>query len=182
MDKCSQLPPHAAGQLVAALATDDDERASLRQGLAQRPQRVAAADIDEEVVADRSVEVVARGIVDDRVRSGRSHQLCLGARGHSGDGRAERLGQLDRVAAHTSRGADDEHVLAGFDMPELGQGLERHDPGDGRDRCLVEGQILTSPSRHQVCPSRQGQGGFDASPQRIVRGLRSPRGARSRHR
>src|SRR5215211_3812055 len=58
--------------------------------------------------------------------------------GHLG---AERLGELDREAAHPARGPDDHDLLAGLDPSGVTQRLEGGEAGDGNGRGLLEGEV-----------------------------------------
>src|SRR3954452_3355430 len=59
---------------------------------------------------------------------------------HTGDPRSERLGYLDGEAAHASRRADDQHLLAGLDAAMVAHPLEGGERRDGDGSRLVERQ------------------------------------------
>jgi hypothetical protein len=71
-------------------------------------------------------------------RSDHLHALGAAHASHLG---AERLGQLDREAAHPARGADDHDRLAWLDPSGVAQRLEGSEPGDGNGRSLLEGEV-----------------------------------------
>ena len=65
----------------------------------------------------RAVGEVVDGVVEDVVGAEAAHQVDLRGAAHSRDLRAERLGQLHRVAADPAGCSDDQHLLACSTLP-----------------------------------------------------------------
>jgi hypothetical protein len=71
--------------------------------------------LQDQVIAPPSSGEVLLGVVDDVVGPERADQVDTVGAAHPGHLGAERLGQLDREAAHPTRGPDDHDLLAGLD-------------------------------------------------------------------
>ena len=80
--------PNAAGDAVAALAADDDQRALVGEHTTEATERVAPADVDHQVVALAACVDALAPVVDDVVGADRAHQVQVAGAGHRGDVRA----------------------------------------------------------------------------------------------
>ena len=94
------------------------------------PERAVAADVDDRVVDDRSVDDVAGRMVEHLVGAGSPDDVELGGRRGPGHVRAGRLGELHGEDADAARGAEHQDAVAGLDA----RGLDRELRGRTRDR------------------------------------------------
>ncbi len=133
----TDLPADPAGPPVASLATDDDQRPRPGQRPAQPPEGAEPADVEDQVVAGGAVEVVVGRVVEDVMGAQGAHQRALASARHPGDRGTECRGELDRVAADSAGGSDDQHALPGLQPADVGHRLERGDPRDRRDGGLL---------------------------------------------
>src|SRR5829696_3323072 len=104
-------------------------------------QRRVSADVEDQVVALIAFGEVLACVVDDVIRTDGSDHLHLRGAAHSGDARAERLGDLHGVGTHSSRGTDDKHFLPRAHLSMVAQGLQGSRAHDGYHRRLLEGEV-----------------------------------------
>ena len=125
---------------AAGLAADDHEAALRIQGPAKLPKRGVAAEVQDDLVAARSICEVVLGVVDHVVGADRPDEVHLRRTAQAGDLGFERLGDLHGVASNAAGRAGDHDLLSGFDATEL-NGLHGGGGGYGHGRCLHGGRI-----------------------------------------
>jgi hypothetical protein len=111
------------------------------EGTAEIGQGTVASHLQDQVITPARAGEVLLGVVDHLVGPDRSDQLRTVGAAHPGHLGAERLGQLDREAAHPTRGPDDHDPLAWLDLPGVAERLEGREPGDGHGRGLLKGEV-----------------------------------------
>jgi hypothetical protein len=102
------------------------------------PQARVAREVENQIVVLSGGRKVVAGVVDDVVGAERTDEVELGGTGDAGDLRAERLGDLYRVAANPARCADHQHSLPRLKTTVVGQCLEGGRARDRHHRGLLE--------------------------------------------
>jgi hypothetical protein len=91
-------------------------------------QATVAANVEDHVVAVLAVGEILAAVVDDVIGAEGSNHIDLRCAAHTGDVGTVRLGDLHGEAAHSSRGADDQHRLTGLDPSVVAHRLESGEP------------------------------------------------------
>src|SRR5215217_5417359 len=102
---------------------NDNEGPPGGEGAPKACQRGVPADVEDQVVALFALGEVLLSVVDDVISPDGSDHLNLRAAAHSGYARPERLGDLNSVGPHPSRGTDYQHVLPRAHLSVVAQGL-----------------------------------------------------------
>src|SRR5215211_5630567 len=104
-------------------------------------QRRVPADVEDQIVALLALGEVLVPIVDDVIGTDGSDHLHLLRAANACYVRTERLGDLHCVGPHSSRRADDQHLLPRLDLSLVAQGLQGGRAHDGENRRLLEGEV-----------------------------------------
>lgn len=122
-------------------ASHDDQPAGWCERPPEGGQLAVAAGVDDCVVSHLPVEKAALGVVDHVVYSERPDHADLARAAHPGDLSACCAGDLGGKRPDPAGCPDDQDLLAGLD-PDLADGLQGGDPGDGGGCRLGKGQVL----------------------------------------
>jgi hypothetical protein len=91
---------------------------------AKLPERAVPADVDDHVVAVRSVSNAGARVVDHVVRADGPDQVHLRGAAHAGDFGAVGLGDLHGERPDAARCADDQDLLPGLYMAVVADSLQ----------------------------------------------------------